>query len=133
MIQIKDCACGRRCRAGSDKCATCETQERKEARQATKVQIVRPVKKVTAKRAGQLQEYKILKREYLALYPICEVEDCNEKSVDVHHMATRTNDNLLNTDLFLAVCRFHHTEITTDSKWAKVHGYSVIRTKDVIK
>lgn len=129
MITIGDCEiCGSRCRTGSTLCYTCEQQQRKEERNSMRASVVKPVKKVTEKRAGETREYLKLKREYLQAYPACEIEDCDLKSVDVHHMGTRTNHNLTNTNLFLAVCRKHHELITRDSAWAKANGYSVIRT-----
>ncbi len=125
---IGDCSCGRRCRAGSDQCATCEAEDRKLSRNALKVKVVKPVKKVTAKRAGQLQEYAKLRKEYMALYPVCEVPECNERSVELHHQKGRENDMLLDTNYFFACCKRHHDEFTEHSKEAIENGYSVSRT-----
>lgn len=133
MRPIKHCQCGNICEGTTDACASCNSAARRNERASKKVQVVRQVQKVTAKRAQQNQEYLKLRAEYLALYPVCEVEDCHLKATEIHHMGTRTNENLLNTNLFLAVCHKHHGEITTDSKWAKDNGYSVPRTGDVEK
>jgi hypothetical protein len=129
MITISDCEiCGNRARAGSKKCATCETAERKAERQANRVKIVSPVNKVSAKRAGQVVEYVKLKREYLALYPVCEVPECHERSIEVHHQGGKEGDRLTDVNYFMAVCRPHHDEFTEHSKEAIEKGYSKLRT-----
>jgi hypothetical protein len=134
MVTIGDCEiCGGRCRTGSTKCYSCEQEERKDERASRKVNVVRQAMKVTPKRAGQLNEYRHLSKEYLEAYPCCEVEGCHAKSVEVHHMGGRQNEDLTNTDLFLAVCKVHHHEITVNSKWAIENGYSVMRTGNVEK
>jgi hypothetical protein len=109
-------------------CASCGASRRKAERQASKVKVVAPVKKVSAKRASQTKEYLKLRREYMETHPCCEVVECHARSKELHHMGGRENELLLNTDLFLAVCVEHHHKITTDSKWALENGYSVLRT-----
>ena len=114
-------------------CASCNRAMRKAERMINNFKVVKPVEKVSEKRAGELVEYAKLKREYMKAFPCCEVDDCHLKSVDIHHMGTRTNNNLLDDSLFLAVCRKHHIEITNNTKWAIEKGYSVIRTTNVKK
>lgn len=119
---------------GSDKletperCATCGAIHRKSERESMKVKVVRPVKKVTAKRANQNQQYAKLRREYLEHYPACEVIDCNNRSSEIHHQKGRENDLLLDTNYFMAVCKSCHHRITIDSQWAISEGYSIIRS-----
>lgn len=133
MRPIKHCWCGAMVEGNTEQCGTHNAEDRKSERQAKKVQVVRQIQKTTPKRAGEMQEYYKLRAEYLALYPVCEVEECNLKAVEIHHMGTRTNENLLDTNRFMSVCRGHHTEITTNSNWAKQNGYSVTRTDNVKK
>lgn len=109
-------------------CASHAHAQRKAERQASKVKIVTPIKKITTKRAAQNQEYLKLRKEYLEAYPACEVEDCHNKSTEVHHMRSREGESLLNTNEFLAVCHGCHHKITTDSAWAVANGYSYSRT-----
>lgn len=124
------------CSCGSDKienpdtglCASCGAAERKAERNARKVTIVKPVAKMAPKRAGQHQEYMKLRRDYLALYPICECEGCERKSIDIHHQGGREGDRLLDTNFFMAVCREHHAYYTTNSAEAISKGYSIQRT-----
>lgn len=126
--EINYCSCGNICEGTTRFCASCNFSKRKSDRQANKVKVVTPIKKVTAKRAAQNTEYLKLRKQYLEAYPCCEVEECHELAVDIHHMGTRANEELLNTDLFMSVCRKHHEQITQDSAWAKANGYSVSRT-----
>lgn len=112
----------------NDRCASCNHAQRKAERNARKVTIVKPVAKMAPKRAGQHQEYMKLRKDYLALYPICEVEECQNKSTELHHQAGREGERLLDTNFFMAVCADHHRYYTEHSKEAVAKGYSQLRT-----
>lgn len=112
----------------TEMCATHNYEQRKADKQSKKVQIVKPVSKVSPKRATQRAEYNKLRSEYLALYPICEVEACQERSTDLHHQRGCEGERLLDTNYFMAVCRAHHTYYTEHSKEAIEKGISVSRT-----
>lgn len=112
-------------------CASCAHEQRKLAR--TKLKEVKPIKKVSTKRNSQNQQYLRLRKEYLESYPSCEVVECHKKSTEIHHMAGRENDMLLDTNYFLAVCHDHHHKITVDSKWAIENGYSILRSSELKK
>lgn len=129
--QIKDCACGNRCEGSTDACASCNAAARKAERQANRVKIVAPVNKVSPKRAGQVAEYVKLKREYLALYPMCEVPDCDLRSVEIHHQRGKEGERLTDVNYFMAVCRPHHDEFTEHSKEAIEKGHSVSRISNL--
>lgn len=107
-------------------CASCGAARRKQDR--IKPKIVKPVKKVTEKRAKQNQEYAKLRKEYLEVYPVCEVVECHNKAKEIHHMAGREGDKLTDPDNFLAVCPSCHHKITVDSAWAIEQGYSILRS-----
>lgn len=109
-------------------CASCGAAMRKAERQSKKVKIVSPVKKITQKRAAQTVEYTKLRREYLEAYPACEVEECNNKSKEIHHKKGREEELLTDVDNFMAVCPSCHHKITVDSEWAIEKGYSYKRT-----
>lgn len=119
---------------GSDKieangrCATCNHAMRKAERQASRVKVVAPVRKVAPKRAKELQEYAKLRKEYLVLYPVCEVPECHERAVEIHHQRGRENDRLLDTNYFMAVCHEHHAYYTEHSAEAIENGISLKRT-----
>ncbi len=93
--------------------------------------VKKPIKKVADKRSKELREYAKLRRQYLDTHPCCEVRECHNKSKDIHHMRTRTNENLLNSNLFLAVCTPCHYRITVDSAWAIREGYSLPRNQKI--
>lgn len=97
----------------------------------TQAKVVKPIKKVSDKRAGQNAEYLKLRREYLTLYPMCEVEECQEKSCDIHHQRGREGERLLDTNYFMAVCRDHHIFYTEHSKEAIEKGISVSRNAKI--
>ncbi len=108
-------------------CASCNAAERKRVKNKMKVKVVEPIRKVADKRAGQLREYSKLRKEYLALYPVCEVEDCNEMATEIHHQRGAEGERLLDTNFFFAVCRAHHTHYTEHSKEAIELGVSLPR------
>lgn len=128
MRSIKYCDCGNICEGTTDYCASCNASRRKAERMSRKQTIVSPAKKITAKRAAQNVEYLKLRREYLALYPVCEVEECNLKAVEIHHQRGRENDRLLDTNYFMAICHKHHKEFTEHSNEAREKGYSHLRS-----
>lgn len=112
-------------------CASCSRAARKAEKMISNFKVVKPVEKVSEKRAGELVEYAKLRKEYLQLYPVCEVDECNLKSVEIHHQRGRENDRLLDTAYFLAVCHKHHVDIHDDTVDAKEKGYSVTRSKTI--
>lgn len=96
-------------------CATCAHTQRRAERQASKVKVVAPVKKVSAKHAKELQDYGILRRQYLQGHPECEVRIegvCDGHATTVHHCAKR-GVNLLREDTFKAACMPCHEYIET--------------------
>lgn len=117
----------------TDGCASCNHAARKEERQAKKFKTATKIKVVTDKRAGELRTFAKQKVEYLDAYMCCEVPECHNRSVDVHHMGTRTNHNLNDWDNFIALCRLHHDQATEDSAWAKSIGISRTRTTNHTK
>src|SRR5690625_3011480 len=65
------------------------------------------IKPVSDKRAKKLVEYRKLRDDYMKVHKMCEVEGCNNKAVDLHHKVSR-EFALLDTDVFMAVCRSCH-------------------------
>lgn len=112
----------------TDYCATHGHMIRKAAKQAAKVKVVTPVKKITAKRAKQNSEYLVMREQFLEQYPVCQVKDCQNKATEIHHMKSRANENLLDQENFLAVCPECHHKITVYSSWAISQGYSKLRS-----
>lgn len=98
-----------------DRCASCNAAQRKIARNMAKNKVVVPVKRVSAKHAKELQDYGILRRQYLQAHQECEVRIegiCDGMSTTVHHCAKR-GVNLLRDDTFKAACMPCHEYIET--------------------
>lgn len=96
----------------TQECASCGAARRKSERNASKVKVVRPIRKVSPKMAKDLQDYSVLRRQYLHDHETCEVNlfGCTYHSIEVHHSAKRGR-NLLNQDTFVAACRHCHDMI----------------------
>lgn len=124
----EDGACDHMVEGNTDYCGSHNAAMRKAERESFKEKKVYKIPKQTKKRAAQTREYIKLEREYLECHPCCEVRDCYSKSTEVHHMAGRENDKLVDVNFFMAVCNPCHTKITIDSAWAIEQGYSVKRS-----
>lgn len=109
-------------------CASCSHALRKAEKDAARVKVVKPIRKVSAERSKENHVYARLRKEYLEAYPCCEVPECHHKSTELHHQKGRSGDLLTNTDYFMAVCHEHHHMITVDSKWAIDNGFSFLRS-----
>lgn len=130
-MECSICGCGIIENQELQLCASCNRDHRKAQHQATKSKVATPVNKVSPKRAEQNKEYLKLRKEYLDLYPVCEVPECNLKAVDIHHQRGRSGDMLTNVSYFMAVCRKHHIEIENNPNWAKEQGFSFKRITEV--
>ncbi len=111
----------------TDFCASCNHALRKLARDLSKVKVVKPIRKVSVKRAAEEREYYKLEKQFLEDNPCCGVKECYERSTQCHHKKGRENDLLLEVQWFFPVCAVHHEKITRDSKWAIENGYSLPR------
>lgn len=84
-----------------------------------------PIAKATTKRKGQMDEYHERAKEFIkgkkcAVYPTL-------KAQEVHHMAGRSGEMLLDEKYWLPVSRKGHVMIEMKPEWAKKMGYSVSR------
>jgi len=88
-------------------CAT-HNKERRD-KENVKLKIVKPVKKVTEKRADELTHYPKLKKDYLLHKMVCEMkfDGCTVTSTDIHHVS-KSADNFLNTNTWVGCCRNCH-------------------------
>src|SRR5258706_8283449 len=68
-------------------CDTHNAEKRKAERNAKKVKIIRPVKKVSEKRADELKKYPKLKKAFLEHKMVCEFrfEGCTITATQPHH------------------------------------------------
>jgi hypothetical protein len=111
-------------------CATHGHTMRRAAKDALKVKVVKPIKKVSVKMAKQLQDYSVQRRQYLAVHTECEVRlapDCDGDSCEIHHSAKR-GANLLNIDTFVATCRPCHVFIETKVSAEERRDKGLLRT-----
>jgi hypothetical protein len=110
-------------------CPQCNRAARKAESEASKpVKLNARIKPVSDKRTIELKKYSALRRHYLDIHQICEVVGCCKVATDIHHQISRTNENLLDTNYFMAICRDHHIYYTANSKEAIEKGYSYART-----
>lgn len=140
MIQIKDCDCGRRCRAGSDKCATCETQDRKIARLKLP-DDPKPIAKVSEKQsklnAIYLRKVKVwIKGKKCAVFPDRPATECHHMQGRIGFADEWARENevplLLDERFWLPVSEEGHRMITENPAWAWENKYSFKRVTDPI-
>jgi hypothetical protein len=82
-----------------------------------------PLRRVSSKRAKQLREYAVLRKQFLIDAPFCEAPGCIVgRSSHVHHMNHREGERLLDRKYFLAVCEHCHRKIHNNPKWSRKHG-----------
>jgi hypothetical protein len=144
MVTIGDCSCGKRCRAGSTKCSSCETLDRKAAR-IEESDNAAPINKMSAKTSSVNTRY-FAKIRTWKRGKKCEAHfkhDCSG-DVTVHHMAGRGNHPYdeyaeekgipltLDDRFWKPLCTVAHNYITENSKFAWENGYSFKRITDPI-
>jgi hypothetical protein len=77
---------------------------------------------VSNKRRIEERQYSAKAKHFLINRPFCEVEDCHNKAVQVHHKARRGRF-FLDESTWLAVCQECHEKIEHNPKWAIENGY----------
>jgi hypothetical protein len=85
-----------------------------------------PLRKVSRKRAAQNSKYSREKKRFLEAFVSCRICWNNGQFTparDVHHMAGRIGEKLLDKADWLPVCRGCHSMIHDDPKWARANGY----------
>lgn len=138
---IADCSnCGRRARAGSDLCASCEAFERKSER-LQMAKDSKPIRKVSENQSKLLAKYNAKRKAWIRGKKCAVYKDLPAE--DVHHMQGRTGyadewarENevplLLDERFWLPVSRDAHKKITDDTAWAWQQGFSFKRVSDPI-
>lgn len=117
-------------------CASHNASIRKAERQSKKVQVVVPVKKISAKMAKELVDYGVMKRIYLQENPECEIQIpgvCTKIAVEVHHCAKR-GVNLLKPDTFKSGCRECHdyVEFKMSAEERREKGLLITKTNQTV-
>jgi hypothetical protein len=85
------------------------------------------IRRVSAKKRELDKQYYALRKQFLALHPLCEVskqlgEQPPRQATDIHHTQGR-GKNYLAVETWMAVSRFWHNEIHHNPKWAREQGY----------
>ena len=90
-------------------CATHNAEKRKAEREAKKVKIIKPIKKMSAKRAEQVPVYSKLKMAFLEDKMMCELqfEGCFKLATQIHHVS-KSDLNFLNTETWKRACANCH-------------------------
>ena len=86
---------------------------------------VKPLRKRTAKRAGEERQYSKERKVFLLANPVCK--RCSGKASDAHHQKGRIGSLLLDKRFWIPVCRSCHDWITEFSTAAIEQGYSFKR------
>lgn len=102
--------CDNPCEGNTKLCATHNYENRKAERESRKIKVVKPIKKVSEKKAKEIIEYSKLKKQYLEHKSACEMkfQGCSITSTDIHHTSL-SDKNFLNTNTWIGCCRFCHS------------------------
>lgn len=94
-------------------CATHNAEKRKAERDARKIKVIKPIKKVTEKKAKELIKYSKLRADFLEFKMVCEIklQGCTISATTVHHTAGRLGDHLLDTKTWKAACLSCHDKL----------------------
>lgn len=93
------------------------------------LQRTKPIKMVSDKQAKINAAYKVLRDAFMKAHPVCMAgwSNCTQYSEQVHHMAGRTGDLMLDSSKWVAVCPTCHQEIELAPLKAKKLGLSKSR------
>lgn len=117
--------CGYKCAIKkADKAKKKRSKERKQLN-STKTQDEKKkrLRRVSKKRAKQLNEYKEIRKEYLLLNSRCE--RCYNQATEIHHKNGRSGKKLNDTNFFMAICRECHTFIHENPKESRQRGWLI--------
>lgn len=86
------------------------------------------MRSTSAKRARQLGRYRAMRLLFLVDHPVCESPwNCGQAASEVHHMAGRSGDRLLDASRFKALCHGCHQRVTEYPTEAIELGLSLSR------
>lgn len=94
-------------------CASHNSLMRKAKRDAGKVKVVTPIRKISAKMATELQEYEVKKAFHLKEHPDCQIKliGCKGRMNNTIHHTAKRGKNLNNEETFLTACSFCHDQV----------------------
>ena len=91
----------------------------------------KPLAPRSPKRAKQERDYSSKRKIFMLDHPMCQANIsglCTSNSTDVHHIAGRSGELLLDTSLWLSVCRACHHWIETHPIEATQLGFRKSKT-----
>ena len=90
-------------------CASHNSERRKVMRNESKVKIVQPIKRMSAKRAKEVPQYSKLKKEFLEEKMMCELQfdGCFKLATQIHHCSL-SDKNFLNKSTWKRSCANCH-------------------------
>lgn len=121
MQKLKTCKCGKEFKQYNSLqkyCSyTCQNQYAKPKR----------INTISEKRKTEIQQYTILRKEFLSDPKNQTCPITKQPTTDIHHMKGRIGSLFLDTRYWLAVSREGHRMIEENPEWAKEKGYSLNR------
>lgn len=92
-------------------CATHNAMYRKAKRDALKVRVVSPIRKVSEKRKNENKVYGVLREAYLKTHYYCQIKlfGCTHKATEIHHVKPREGKGLTDITSFRAACHNCHS------------------------
>lgn len=98
-------------------CATHNAEQRKAERNARKVKIVKPIRKVSQKQAEALKVYYPKKDTHLKAHPDCQIKILNicqnDRATNQLHHSGKRGKNLTDETKFITACVHCHQYIET--------------------
>ncbi len=86
------------------------------------VRSKKKVAQVSAKQKIRLTEYKVVRDQFMLAHPVCQFKGCNLPATDLHHKKSRAY-HLCDVEIFMSICREHHTWVHDNDKEARELGY----------
>ncbi len=120
------CNCGKPIEGRTNKCASCNREDRKSEASNKKPKVFYKIRAKTKERAKQDKIYAVRGPKYLEKNPFCEC-GCGKPSQQIHHKKGRTGDLFLNEKYWMAVHSECHSNIENNPEFAIKMGYSLKR------
>ena len=81
-----------------------------------------PIRRCSKKRAKELIQYRLLRKQYMSNLDHCEMPDCIHMATDIHHKAGR-GKHLNDMASWMGLCRLCHERVHNNPSWARAQGY----------
>lgn len=87
--------------------------------------------KRSQKKVSNDNKYSELRKQFLTKHPVCmaHLPGCSLQATDIHHVMGRIEENYLDTDTWVSLCRSCHTLIETSPDLGRDLGFVKNRKK----